>query len=304
MIVNALPAKIEVDRYGTCQIEQEKYLAIGFGTAHMKRDPELCYQSVKAAIEVGYRILDTATRYQNFLPIKKALEGHERRDFYIISKAWHNAQTATKLKEDLASCLDQLQIDYLDAYFLHWPNSQTPIEETLHALEQLRNRKLIRHIGLSNVTIHHLKRALEVKVSIEWVQIEMNPFFYDAELVAFCQTNAITVQAAAPLHESKIDDDHFLIEIGKKYKKTAAQVALKWILQHGCIPLPRSRSPQHMQENIDVLDFTLLDTDMQEIDEKAKSGTRKIRVVGEAAKIEGFTDEFDFSYNECWPFKG
>lgn len=301
MNVSTTTPTIEINTNGVCRIGKQEYLAIGFGTAHMKRNPDLCFKSVKTAAEVDYRIFDTATRYQNFGPISKALEGYEHRDFYIISKAWHNAQTAEKLSEDLKVTLEQLKIDYLDAYFLHWPNSKVPIEDTLRTMEELRNRKLIRHIGLSNVTINHLKRALEVKVPIEWIQVEMSPFFYDAELTAFCQEHSIAIQAAAPLHENGIDEDSFIIELGKKYGKTAAQVSLRWVLQHGCLPLPRSGNPEHIKQNREILDFRLSEEDMRAIDERAKQGTRKIRVVGEAAKVEGFTDEFDFSYAQCWP---
>lgn len=289
---------IKVNTTGLCQIGDCEYPVIGFGTAHMKRTPELCLSSVKTAAEVGYRIIDTATRYQNFKPIKEALVGFDRRHFYIISKAWHNAQTAEKIEEDLQNCFMQLGTDYIDAYFLHWPNSTIPIEETLKAMEKLRQNKKIRHIGLSNVTVNHLRRALEVKIPIEWVQIEMSPFFYDAELLAFCHKHGIGIQAAAPLNEKDIEKDPLLKSIGQKYDKTEAQIALKWILQHGAVPLPRSTNPAHIEENFKFLDFTLSELEMEEIDERAKKETRKVQVTGEA---EGFTDEFNFSYEQCWP---
>lgn len=301
MNVSVTAPIVQVSANGICRIEQQEYPAVGFGTAHMKRTPELCSNTVKAAAELGYRIIDTATRYMNFVPISQALEGFERRDFYIISKVWHNAQSAKKLHEDLLMTLDQLKVTYIDAYLLHWPNSKVPIEETLYAMEELRNKKLIRHIGLSNITVHHLKRALQVGVPIAWVQVEMSPFFYDPELLAFCRQNSIAVQASAPLHESGISEDPFLSELGKKYGKTPAQIALRWILQHECLSLPRSGNRVHMQQNKDILDFTLSEQEMKDINARAKVGTRKIRVIGEAVKIEGFTDEFDFSYEQCWP---
>lgn len=286
---------------GICTIEQQEFSAIGFGTAHMKRSPDLCFKSVEKAAKFGYRIIDTATRYENFDPLRDALKEFDRSEFYIISKVWHDKQKPQDLQEDLSMALNKLNVSYIDAYFLHWPNSSVPIEETLKAMDQLRHNRLIRHIGLSNVTVNHLKRALEVGVPIVWVQMEMSPFFYDPELLAYCQDHSIGVQASAPLHESGVDQDTYLSELGKRYGKTPAQIALRWILQHNCIPLPRSSNPEHMQQNRDIFDFTLSQDEMDEIDEKAKNGTRTVKVRGEAVIALGFEDEFDFSPEQCWP---
>lgn len=94
-------------------------------------------------------------------------------------------------------------------------------------MEKLRTQGMIRHIGLSNVTVNHLKRAMEVNIPITWVQVEMHPLFYDAELLEFCRKNAIYIQAWAPLGRGQITDDPFLIEIGNKYGKTASQVSIR-----------------------------------------------------------------------------
>ena len=282
---------------GIFQIEQQKYRAIGFGTAYMKKDPNLCFNTIKKAIELGYRIIDTATRYDNFNPLQRALEGSNRHEFYIISKAWHDMQNAEDLKNDLAKTLKDLHIGHIDAYLLHWPNSSVPIEETLGAIEELKINGYLRHFGLSNVNANHVRRALEAGMPITWVQMEMNPFFYDSNLLDYCQEQSIGVQASAPLHEKGIDQDSTLSELGKCYEKTAAQIALRWILQHNCIPLPRSTNPNHMQENLDVLDFTLSDEEMQMIDERAKGGSRSIMDRGGL----GFPEEFNFSYEQCWP---
>lgn len=291
---------LEVNTKGICQIEGIDYPAVGFGTYPLKE--EVCQKAVGQACSLGYRILDTATFYENFCPINNALiaSGVERKNFYIISKVWPDSQTPKKLKEDLRKTLEKLQIAYLDAYLLHWPNSKISIEDTLAAMKELRDAGLIRHIGLSNVNVNHLKRALESNIAIMWVQVEMHPLFYDLELTKFCKENSIGIQAWAPLGRGRLSEDPLLKKLGRKYNKTSSQISLRWIIQHQCIPLPGSKILEHMQQNIDIDDFVLSNEDMEEINHRAAKGQRE-RVTEEAGV--GFTDEFDFSYEECWPNK-
>ena len=286
----------EITEIGICQINGIEYPAVGFGTYPLK--DEVCLKAVLQAAETGYRIIDTATFYRNFDPISKALKKYGRENFYIISKVWPDAHSPELLLEDIKSTLKQLQTPYLDAYLLHWPNSKVPVEDTLMMMEKLRTQGIIHDIGLSNVNINHLKRAMEVTIPISWVQVEMHPQFYDEELLEFCRENNIKVQAWAPLGRGLISNDIFLTELGKKYGKTASQIAIRWIIQHNCIPLPGSKNKQHMLENIDVMDFALSQDEMLAINERAKLGARE-RVTHEAGV--GFTDEFDFSYQQCWP---
>lgn len=288
----------EVKSNGICQIEEAKYPAVGFGTYLLQN--EVCFYAILQAAELGYRIIDTATFYDNFEPIGNALKALGRHNFYIISKAWPDSHTPKRLKEDLKMTLEKLQTNYLDAYLLHWPNSKVPIEQTLQAMEELRKQKIIRHIGLSNVNANHLKRALELNIPIAWVQVEMHPLFYDPELLKFCRENSITVQAWAPLGRGRISQDAMLSKLGEKYGKNAAQIAIKWILQHGCLPLPCSTNITHMQQNQDINDFMLSTEEMHKIDERAKDGKRERIPMNSGF---GFGDEFDFSYQECWPKK-
>jgi methylglyoxal/glyoxal reductase len=287
---------IEVHSNGTCQIDNVEYPAVGFGTYPLK--DKTCSTAVDQAAQSGYRIIDTATFYGNFEPIGHVLKKFGRHNFYIISKVWPDAHTPDRLNEDLKRTLKQLQTNYLDAYLLHWPNSKVSIEDTLQAMEKLRSNGSIRHIGLSNVSVNHLKRALELKIPITWVQVEMNPYFYDPELLEFCKANSITIQAWGPLGRGIISEDALLTEMGKKYGKTASQVAIRWIIQNGCIPLPGSKNSNHIQQNIEIMDFTLSQEEMQVINKRACLGKRE-RITADAGV--GFTDEFDFSYEECWP---
>ena len=291
------PTLISVEpKSGICKIDGLKYPAVGFGTYPLKE--EICIQAVKEAGKIGYRIIDTATHYENFKAIATALKGQNRSHFYLISKVWHDMQFPGNLRKDLDRALEQLETDYIDAYLLHWPNSKTPIEITLNAMEELRKENKIRQIGLSNVSVNHLKRAIEFGIPINWVQIEMHPYFCDFDLLKFCSEHSMTIQAWRPLNLGRINEDQMLIQIGKKYRKTACQAALKWIIQHGCVPLPGSKNKTHLEENMNIFDFTLSKEEMERIDKKAMAGKR-FRLTEELGF--GFTDEFDFSYEECWP---
>ncbi|MBS0650653.1 MAG: aldo/keto reductase [Verrucomicrobia bacterium] len=279
-----------------CRIEGKEYPAVGFGTYPFKG--EVCAEAVKNAAEAGYRIIDTATSYGNFSSIAKGLEGKDRSQFYLNSKVWHDKLCPKDLHRDLEETLHQLKTSYLDAYFIHWPNRKIPIKDTLQAMEEERKKKRIRHIGLSNVTVNHLRKALEVGVSVAWVQVEMHPYYYDPHFLDFCRKHSIVVQTWRPLNLGRIGQDVLLHEIGKKHGKTACQVALKWIVQHGCIPIPGSKSKLHMQENIDIANFMLTEEEIKKLNERAAAGSR-FRLNLEYGL--GFADEFDLTYEECWP---
>ncbi len=271
-------------------------MKIGFGTYPLTGDT--CKQAVRDAYEVGYRMFDTATFYNNFEPIGEALKNAPRSEIFVISKAWHDKHKPEDLQDDLHQALQALGMDYLDAYLLHWPNSGVSIFDALRSLQEMKAESKIKHIGLSNVTVNHLKRALEVGVPIDWVQIEMNPAFFDAEVVEFCHQHKIGVQAWCPLGRGKVLEDAYLHELGQKYGKTPFQIALRWIVQHDCVPLPGSTNPEHMRANFSVLDFALTDDEMQTIDTQAKKGERTRITLDKGL---GFADEFDYTYEQCWP---
>lgn len=284
---------VEINRNDALIIDNQPYPIVGYGTYPATGNE--CAKAVEAAIKAGYKIIDTATFYRNIEPIGDVVKRHGRQNFYIISKVWIDSLTPDKVREDFAKTLEQLQTDYLDAYLIHWPISKVPIDQTLKAMDELRLAGKIRHIGVSNFTINHLRKALECKVPITWNQVEMHPHFYDPELLGFCRQKSIVVQAWGPLARGRLSEDKLLKSLGEKHGKTPAQVAIRWIIQHGCVPLPGSKSPEHLRQNFDVMDFKLSDKEMKMIDDIAKGGERE---------RYSWLDEFDYTYEECWPFKG
>lgn len=287
---------ITVSDAAICKIEAISYPAVGFGTYLLTE--EEAFLAVQQAGELGYRIFDTATFYRNFGPVGRAIREMGREKAYIISKVWPDAQTKNLLKKDLETTLRELGIAQLDAYLIHWPNHQVPIEETLGTMDTLRREGKVRHLGFSNVTVAHLTRATECGIPFSWVQVEMHPHFCDFALLEWCHERKIGVQAWAPLGRGQLSVDPELMAIGQKYGKTASQVALRWIVQNGCVPLPCSRNPVHMAANFSVVDWALSPQDMQQLNRQAKQGNRT-RISLERGL--GFTDEFDFTYPECWP---
>ncbi len=280
---------IELTQSGLCKIEHFKAPAVGFGTYPYRG--EVCERAVKDALDSGYRIFDTATLYQNFPPVGRALNTLNREEYYLISKVWPSDQTHSGILSDIKLTLHELEMDYLDAYLLHWPNSRIPIEETLGTLHELQKEGLVRHIGMSNVTVHHLKRALELQIPLQWIQTEMHPYFCDFKLLEMCRKEGITPQAWAPLSRGKLGSDPFLEEMGKAHQKSSAQIALRWIFQHGCLSFPGSQNPKHIQENLEIFDFALTSEEMSTIDNHARVGQREVYSI----------HEFDHTYEECWP---
>ncbi len=269
---------------------------IGYGTWPYKG--EECTKAVEEALDMGYTILDTATFYNNFEAIEKAIRSKNREELTIISKVWPTNQSPADLKKDLKDSLQRLNTPYIDIYLLHWPNSSIPIRETLQAMEEARKAGMIREIGVSNFTVNHLKKILELEIPISWNQIEISPQFYDPELLAFCHEHKIGVQAYSPIGRGNLINDPVLTRLASKYGKVPAQIALRWVLQHHALPIPGTRNPQHMAENLAVYDFELTQDEMEEINAQAKNGKRN-RVTIE--KKLDYLDEFDFTYEECWP---
>lgn len=242
---------------------------IGFGTYQL---PGIkCFESVKHAIENGYRHIDTAMAYDNESAVGRAIATSpvDRENLFVTTKikGYPEYVTYNRILDETDGCLQRLGTEYIDLLLIHWWNSESDMEETFSALDDLVDEGIVRHIGVSNFSIDRLSRALAVADHpILTNQIEYHPYWTQPELLDFCRSHDVVITAYSPLAEGKLIHDPVLATIGESYNKSAAQIAIRWLIQQeGIVTIPRSTSLQHMRENIDVFDFTLTDAEMDRI---------------------------------------
>lgn len=254
---------------------------IGLGTFNTKEEKEV-EATLRSAIDIGYRSLDCAFRYENQDQIGKALKkiGFPREQLFITSKLWPTHKGYQSTKENFAQTLTDLQLDYLDLFLIHWPigakfkdNWQEVNKETWKAMEGLYNEGKIRAIGVSNFLPHHLTPLMENASIIPMVnQLEFHPGYSQKDTVDFCRKHNILVEAWSPLGRGRIFDSTLLENLAKKYSKTVPQICLRWALDKGVCPLPKSVTPSRLKENLDVFDFELSSEDIQQIDQLPEEG--------------------------------
>ena len=246
-----------------------KIPTIGFGTWQLR--PDDAYDSVKEAIKTGYRLIDTAKIYRNEEAVGRAIKdsGLPRDKLFVTTKLWNSDQGYDSARQAFDESLQKLGLDYLDLYLIHWPGegSQRRLD-SWRAMTQIQKQGKAKAIGVSNFTIRHLQEMMDQLDTLPAVnQIEFHPFIYDTqkELLEFCHKHNIVFEAYSPLAQGHLTDD-LLQDVGRKYDKSASQVMLRWAIQKQTVPLPRSRNPQHIKENLDVFDFALSDQEMKSID--------------------------------------
>jgi diketogulonate reductase-like aldo/keto reductase len=223
------------------------------------------YQAVIWALEVGYRLIDTATLYGNEREIGKALKDTDipRDEIFITTKVWQTDLGYEKTLSALETSLRKLDLSYIDLYLIHWPTTELR-HKSWEALEKSLKDERTRSIGVSNYNIQHLAELFDRSDVLPSVnQVEFSPFLYKKELLKFCQSNDIFLEAYSPLTRGKKLDHPKLIEVAKKYNKTSAQILIRWGLQHRIIEIPRSGNQNHLIENADVFDFKIDTIDMK-----------------------------------------
>ncbi|RID86048.1 aldo/keto reductase [Peribacillus asahii] len=240
---------------------------LGFGVFKVENGSQTV-QSVKKALEVGYRSIDTAAIYQNEEGVGQAIResGIPREDIFVTSKVWNTDQGYESTLAAFDASLKRLGLDYLDLYLIHWPGKDKYVD-TWRALETLYKEGKVRAIGVSNFHIHHLENLLkssEVKPVIN--QIELHPRLTQVEIREFCQKHDIQVEAWSPLGRGVLLDNPTIGGIAKKHGKTSAQVIIRWHLQHGIVVIPKSVTLARIEENAQVFDFELSVEEMKEID--------------------------------------
>lgn len=249
----------------------------GYGVFQV--DPEETERCVLDALDVGYRSLDTAATYGNEEGVGNAIKksGVPREEIFLTSKLWVADQGYEKAKKAFEKTLNKLDTDYLDLYLIHQPLGN--YYGSWRALEELYKEGRIKAIGVSNFDS---TRLVDLIVNNEIVpavnQIELHPFLQQKDAQAVMKEYGVKVESWGPLAEAKhgILEDEMLNEIAAKYNKTVAQVILRWHLEQGIIIIPKSVRKERMEENLDVHDFKLDETDMEKI---AKLDSRYARIV-------------------------
>lgn len=250
---------------------------LGLGTFRVEND-DTCKEAVKHAIESGYRSIDTAKVYGNEEQvgqgIKEGLEstGLNREDIFVTSKLFFEDFGRENVAQAYETSIQKLGLDYLDLYLVHWPGTNEAVMiDTWKGMEDLYKDNRVKNIGVSNFNPDHFE-ALLAQVSIKPVinQVEFYPYFTQEKLRKYLEAQNIYMESWSPFMNAQILNDETLNEIGKEVNKTAAQVIIKWNMQHNVVVIPKSVTSSRIEENIDVFDFELSADQMKRIDDLNK----------------------------------
>jgi 2,5-diketo-D-gluconate reductase A len=232
---------------------------VGFGVWQVADDA--AQPAVEAALEVGYRNIDTAAIYENEAGVGRALRasGMAREDYFVTTKLWNDKQGTDTAIAAFENSLDLLGLDYVDLYLIHWASPTRGLyTQTWETLIKIQESGRARSIGVSNFAVEHLEGladATDVVPSVN--QVELHPFLQQRELQAFNTSRGITTEAWSPLAQGKSLDNEVLLGLAAKHGKTVAQVIIRWHIQSDRLVIPKSTTPHRIAENFDVFDFEL-----------------------------------------------
>lgn len=261
-----------------CGIEMPR---LGFG---VYKSGEMTYQAVLAALQAGYRLIDTAAYYGNEVQVGKAVRecGIPREEIFVTTKMWNNDQRDGRQEDAFHESLARLKLEYIDLYLIHWPVPGCFVD-TWKYMEDFVSSGKVRAIGVSNFLSHHLEELLASSGTVPAVnQFERHPFLTRDGLVSYCKGLGIVPQAWSPLGRGAVLESRTIKEIAKRHKKSVAQTVLRWDYQQGVAAIPKSITPQRIKENADIFDFELSDDEMEMISDL------------DTGEMHGDPDNFDF----------
>ncbi|CQR52434.1 MULTISPECIES: aldo/keto reductase [Haloferax] len=244
---------------------------LGLGT-WQNTDPETCRESVRTALEMGYRHVDTAQYYGNEAAVGDGIEAADvpREEIFVASKvhAEKFGLAYDEVIEGLAATLDRLGLEYLDLLYVHWPVGNYDSAETLPAFDELVGRGRINHVGVCNFDIDLLEEAIEqLETPLFAHQVETHPLLQQGDLIAHAETRGYRHVAYSPLARGTVFDIPEVVEIADKHGVSPAQVSLAWLLSKNPVSvIPKATSEPHLRDNVDALSLDLDDRDIERID--------------------------------------
>ena len=243
-----------------------KIPAVGLGTWELRG--RNCARVVEQALRLGYRHIDTAEMYDNEREVGEGLRASRvpRNEVFITTKVWQTHLAPREFERSTKQSLAHLRLSEVDLLLIHWPNPRIPLAETIPALCKMKTCGLTRHIGVSNFTPPLVNEAVRLASEpLVTDQIEWHPFIDQAETRAACRRHGLSVTAYSPIAKGRAAHNKVLTQIGSHHRKSASQVALRFLLQEGAIVIPRTSKPARLAENFDVFDFTLAAPEMDAI---------------------------------------
>jgi len=264
-VLNAMTDVVEIKNVPLAQSVNIPRIGLGVFQA----SPSETESAVLAALQDGYRHIDTAALYRNEASVGRAIKksGIPRSEIFVTTKLWNSDHGFEKALGAFDRSLVQLGLDYVDLYLIHSPMPVQRRLDSWRAMEEILKSGRARSIGVSNYGVHHLQelfRNCSVKPSVN--QIELHPWLQRRDLVQFCESQGIVLEAYSPLTKGLKLKDPLLLKIATKYRKSTAQVLIKWCLQKGFVTLPKSVTPSRIASNIQVYDFEISKEDMLHLD--------------------------------------
>ncbi len=262
--------------------------ALGFGTSPLTGGvlPDV----VVAALEAGYRHIDTARKYGTERAVGEALRVSRvpRREIFLTTKVSHENLRADDFAKSVDDSLAALKVDYVDLLLVHWPNPEIALSETMPALAKAKRQGLARHIGVANFNIALLDQAIKLcPEPLVALQAEYHPYLDQSKLLAAVRRHGLVFIAYCPLGRGRLFGDPVLTEIAENRGRSVAQIALRWLLQQDVAAIPFSSKPQRIADNFNVLDFNLSDDEMKRIAALRRANGR---VANPAGRVPGGWD--------------
>jgi 2,5-diketo-D-gluconate reductase B len=255
--------------------------AIGFGTSQLA-DPAA---AVAAALAAGYRHLDAARKYGTEEGVGEGIRVAKvpRAELFITTKVSHENLRAADFARSVEQSLRALGVSYVDLLLVHWPNAAIPLAETMQALAKAGRDGLARHVGVANFNIAVVDEAIRLCAEpLVTLQAEVHPYLDQSKLVAALRQRGMILTGYCPLGRGRLMDDDVIGEIARQKRKSVAQVALRWSIEQGVVPVPRSSNRQRIAENLAIFDFTLTEDEMRRIGELKRRDGRIANPAGRA----------------------